>query len=257
MKKSTRLSPLVLTALIAACASTQEPNSADQGTQSPTAATTPAPSARGVERSGPSASTPGSTAVTTQRAGAPDQSSVYFDYDHDEIKPQFRGVIEDHAKFLRQNPAIHARIEGNADERGSREYNVALGQRRAEAVMKALSLLGVPADLLAEKGAVCTEVAEAMASGALARTPADAAIAITGVAGPGGGSVEKPVGTVWIALVSAERIETKRLSLWGDRDEIRRNVFSKNHSRSTRPAARRADRHRQKTRDRAVVSRPT
>jgi peptidoglycan-associated lipoprotein len=146
--KTTRLLSLVLPALIAACASTEEQKPADQGTQSPAAATTPAPSARGGERSGPAASTPrtpGSTS-TTARTGAPGQSSVYFDYDHDEIKPQFRGVIEEHAKYLRQNPAIHARIEGNADERGSREYNVALGQRRAEAVMKALSLLGVPAD---------------------------------------------------------------------------------------------------------------
>jgi len=142
--KSTRLLPLVLTALIAACASTQEQKPADQGT-SP-AAPTPAPSARAVERSGPAATTPGSTATATAKAGAPGQHSIYFDYDHDETKPQFRGVIEADAKYLRENPAIHARIEGNADERGSREYNVALGQRRAEAVMKALSLLGVPAD---------------------------------------------------------------------------------------------------------------
>jgi peptidoglycan-associated lipoprotein len=148
MKKSTRLLPLMLTALIAACASTEEQKPADQGTQSP-AAPTAAPSARAIERSGPAATTPrtpGSSLTANARTGTPGQSSIYFDYDHDEIKPQFRGVLEDHAKYLRQNPAIHARIEGNADERGSREYNVALGQRRAEAVMKALSLLGVPAD---------------------------------------------------------------------------------------------------------------
>jgi peptidoglycan-associated lipoprotein len=145
MKKSTRLLPLMLTALIAACASTEEQKPADQGTQSPASPT--APSARAVERSGPAATTPRTPGSSlTAKTGAPGQSSIYFDYDHDEIKPQFRGVIEDHAKYLRQNPTIHARIEGNADERGSREYNVALGQRRAEAVMKALSLLGVPAD---------------------------------------------------------------------------------------------------------------
>ena len=146
--KSTRLLPLVLTALIAACASTQEQTPADQATQSPAAAPTPAPSARAVERSGPASTprTPGSTRAPTARTGAPGQHSIYFDYDRDEIKPQFRGVIEADAKYLRENPAAHARIEGNADERGSREYNLALGQRRAEAVMKALSLLGVPAD---------------------------------------------------------------------------------------------------------------
>jgi peptidoglycan-associated lipoprotein len=146
--KSTRLLPLVLTALIAACASTQEQTPADQATQSPAAAPTPAPSARAVERSGPASTprTPGSTATSTARSGAPGQHSIYFDYDRDEIKPQFRGAIEGDAKYLRENPAAHARIEGNADERGSREYNVALGQRRAEAVMKALGLLGVPAE---------------------------------------------------------------------------------------------------------------
>jgi peptidoglycan-associated lipoprotein len=148
MKKA-RLLSLVLPAIIAACASTEEQKPADQAAQSPATTTTTAPSARGVERSGPAASTPrtpGSTATAAASPGAPGQTSIYFDYDHDEIKPQFRGVIEEHAKYLRQNPAIHARIEGNADERGSREYNIALGQRRAEAVMKALNLLGVPAD---------------------------------------------------------------------------------------------------------------
>jgi peptidoglycan-associated lipoprotein len=52
-------------------------------------------------------------------------------------------VIEENAKYLRENPSVRIRIEGNCDERGSREYNVALGQRRAEAVMKTLTLLGV------------------------------------------------------------------------------------------------------------------
>ncbi len=148
--KSTRLLPLVLTALVAACASTQEEKPADQGTQSPAAATTPAPSARALDRSSPATTTtlraPSSTTTSGAKSSAPGPHSIYFDYDRDEIKPQFQGVIADDAKYLRENPAAHARIEGNADERGSREYNVALGQRRAEAVMKALRLLGVPAD---------------------------------------------------------------------------------------------------------------
>ncbi len=147
--KSTRLLPLVLTALIAACASTQEEKPADQATQSPAAATTPAPSTRTLDRSSPATTTlrtPSSTTTSSAKSTSPGPQSIYFDYDRDEIKPQFQGVIADDAKYLRENPAAHARIEGNADERGSREYNVALGQRRAEAVMKALRLLGVPAD---------------------------------------------------------------------------------------------------------------
>jgi peptidoglycan-associated lipoprotein len=146
--RSTRLLPLLLTACLVACASTEEQKPADTGMQSPSGTPGTAPMSRGTDRPGvagaPSRGTSG-TSGGQARKGAPGQNTVFFDYDKDEIKPQFRGVVEDHARYLRENPAIRARIEGNADERGSREYNVALGQRRAEAVMKALSLLGVPA----------------------------------------------------------------------------------------------------------------
>jgi nicotinamide-nucleotide amidase len=83
------------------------------------------------------------------------------------------------------------------------------------------SLLGVPDSLLREHGAVSEPVVRAMASGARAATGVDAALAITGVAGPGGGSPEKPVGTVWIALDFRGVVEVRLLNLWGDRDEIR------------------------------------
>lgn len=63
-------------------------------------------------------------------------------------------------------------------------------------------LLGVPADLIARLGAVSGEVAEAMATGALAHSRADVAVAVTGIAGPGGGSAEKPVGLVYVASAS-------------------------------------------------------
>ena len=68
--------------------------------------------------------------------------SVYFDYDQYVIKDEFKPLIEAHAKFLVKNPSYKVLIQGNADERGSREYNLALGQKRAEAVKKALALLG-------------------------------------------------------------------------------------------------------------------
>lgn len=68
---------------------------------------------------------------------------VYFDYDSNEIKPQFQSIIDAHARFLRANPQRKVALEGHTDERGGREYNLALGQRRAEAVRRALSLLGV------------------------------------------------------------------------------------------------------------------
>lgn len=82
-------------------------------------------------------------------------------------------------------------------------------------------LLGVDARTLEAHGAVSREVAEAMAGGARTRTGADAAVAITGVAGPGGGTEEKPVGTVWIAASVAGRREARRFRFDGDRRAVR------------------------------------
>ena len=84
-------------------------------------------------------------------------------------------------------------------------------------------LLGVPAELIVRHGAVSGEVAAAMAAGALTRTPAHAAVAVTGIAGPGGATPGKPVGTVWIAVASRERPPAAtHLQLDGDRAAIRR-----------------------------------
>ena len=69
---------------------------------------------------------------------------VYFDYDSYVVKPEFQSLIEGHARFLKANNGRRVAIEGHTDERGGREYNLALGQRRSEAVRRALGLLGVP-----------------------------------------------------------------------------------------------------------------
>jgi peptidoglycan-associated lipoprotein len=68
---------------------------------------------------------------------------VYFDFDSFVVKDEFRGVVESHAKFLGANRAKRILVEGHTDERGGREYNLALGQKRSEAVQKSLLLLGV------------------------------------------------------------------------------------------------------------------
>lgn len=68
---------------------------------------------------------------------------VYFDYDSFAIRPEFQSVIDSHAKFIRSDKNRKVMIEGHTDERGGREYNLALGQKRAEAVRRALGLLGV------------------------------------------------------------------------------------------------------------------
>ena len=82
-------------------------------------------------------------------------------------------------------------------------------------------MLGVPAALIEDYGAVSEPVANAMASGALRNSEADYAIAVTGVAGPGGGSEDKPVGTVWIAVASAEHVEAQCHLFAGDRAAVR------------------------------------
>ena len=68
---------------------------------------------------------------------------VYFDYDSYVIKPEFQSLIEAHARFIKSSANRKVMVEGHTDERGGREYNLALGQKRAEAVRRALALLGV------------------------------------------------------------------------------------------------------------------
>lgn len=70
---------------------------------------------------------------------------IYFDYDSSNIRADFRSTIEAHAAYLAANPGVAISLEGHADERGSREYNLALGERRALSVRKQLVLLGASA----------------------------------------------------------------------------------------------------------------
>jgi nicotinamide-nucleotide amidase len=86
------------------------------------------------------------------------------------------------------------------------------------------ALLDVPSGLLEHQGAVSEAVVRAMASGARAATGASVGVAITGIAGPGGGTEEKPVGTVWIASDLEGAVESRRLRLIGDRAEVRQRA---------------------------------
>jgi len=70
------------------------------------------------------------------------QRSIYYDYDKFDVKDEYRALVEAHAKYLRENPSARMLIQGNTDERGSREYNVGLGQRRSDGVKRMLTLLG-------------------------------------------------------------------------------------------------------------------
>ena len=68
---------------------------------------------------------------------------VYFDFDKSDIKSEAREIIEAHARYLSANPSVRIVVEGHCDERGTREYNLSLGERRAKAVQQVVSLLGV------------------------------------------------------------------------------------------------------------------
>jgi len=91
---------------------------------------------------------------------------VYFDFDKSDIKPQFEEIMACHAKYLQDRPSAHIRLEGNADERGTREYNLGLGERRGNAVAAALEADGASADQITvvsygEEHPVCREHNEA------------------------------------------------------------------------------------------------
>lgn len=94
------------------------------------------------------ASKPSPSVATTEPRKDPNSPlaarSIYFDYDDFSVKADYRSVIEAHGRFLSKNTKLQVRLEGNADERGSKEYNLALGQKRAETVRKALVMMGVP-----------------------------------------------------------------------------------------------------------------
>jgi peptidoglycan-associated lipoprotein len=71
--------------------------------------------------------------------------SIFFDYDSNQVKEEFRPIVAAHARYLTQNKNAKMIIQGNTDERGSREYNLALGQRRADSVKQMMTVLGAEA----------------------------------------------------------------------------------------------------------------
>jgi peptidoglycan-associated lipoprotein len=138
----TSLFTAVAAVVLAACSSTPDTPSA-----SLTAAVTPPPStARAPANPTPTASSTVATVVIPAHKDPKStismRRSVYFDYDDFSVKAEFGSVVEQHAKYLQTNPVLTIRVEGNADERGSAEYNLALGQKRAQAVVNALRIYG-------------------------------------------------------------------------------------------------------------------
>ncbi len=102
---------------------------------------TPAASDAGAGAAG--ADNTGATGGSAASAPAGVARLVYFDFDSSEIRPEFVPVIAAHARAIAANASIHVRLEGHTDERGSPEYNIGLGERRAQNVRRALLLQGV------------------------------------------------------------------------------------------------------------------
>ena len=118
-----------------------------------------------VTRVQPDSLDPNSIAALKDPRSPLSKRSVYFDYDSYVVKDEYQALLAAHGKFLSTYPKMKMLIQGNADERGSREYNLALGQKRADAVRKALALLGAREDQmesvsLGEEKPVCTEATE-------------------------------------------------------------------------------------------------
>jgi peptidoglycan-associated lipoprotein len=122
MKTSSLLYSVLVLGVLAGCACPPKSAAPMAATEQPAAAA-PAPEPKAV-------------------VGAP-KGSVYFDYDKSDIKAKYQPVVEAYAKYLKANPGASVTVQGNTDERGSSEYNLGLGQRRADAVKNALLLLGV------------------------------------------------------------------------------------------------------------------
>jgi peptidoglycan-associated lipoprotein len=123
----------VMAAFLASCASesTVDQSTGASSPQAHAAESSPAPQAAAQPR----------PAATT--AAEPSKRSVYYEFDRYDVKDEYRALVEAHARYLREHPRAQVAVQGNADERGSREYNLALGQRRSEGVKKMLTLLGV------------------------------------------------------------------------------------------------------------------
>ncbi|ADE10761.1 peptidoglycan-associated lipoprotein Pal [Sideroxydans lithotrophicus] len=132
---------IILVNLLAACATEKPKEAATEPTPAATTETT-APATAAAE---PAQTSTAAEAAANAEAAIPEIRSVYFPFDVDAVQDGDRAAIQAHGAYLGKNDSVKVRVEGNADERGSTEYNLALGQRRANNVKKLLVLSGAKA----------------------------------------------------------------------------------------------------------------
>lgn len=137
--------PLFFSLILVGCASQVTPDSSSAAAPTVTASPAAPVSAPVAPPAASQESALARAAAAAKAALGAREPSVYFDLDRFDIKPQYQETIIAFANYLQTDPKSRLVIEGHADERGTTEYNLALGQKRAEAVSKALGLLGVPA----------------------------------------------------------------------------------------------------------------
>ena len=153
MKKWTTIfaAGFTMVGLLAGCSSTPKDEGAKVEDRKPSVATTTPTT----PQTTPPRTDPGATGVKPQSTVGGDplkdpsnilsRRSVFFDYDSNAVKEEFRPLVTAHANYISKARQQRMTIQGNTDERGSREYNLALGQRRADAVKQMMTLLGAPA----------------------------------------------------------------------------------------------------------------
>ncbi|MGE5757396.1 MAG: peptidoglycan-associated lipoprotein Pal [Sideroxydans sp.] len=132
---------IILVNLLAACASEKAKEPVAEPAAAPAAeapVTAPAETAQ-------TATAPVAEATAAPEAAVPEVRSVYFPFDVDVVQPADRAAVQQHGAYLAKNSSAKVRVEGNCDERGSSEYNLGLGQRRANNVRKLLVLSGAQA----------------------------------------------------------------------------------------------------------------
>jgi peptidoglycan-associated lipoprotein len=140
------LTVVLATAILAACSSTPTKEQDGAAVEDRSGSTSAPPASS----KGPTTTPMQPKAVTGDPLKDPSnvlsKRSIYFELDSNIVKEEFKPLVAAHARYLQQNRGQKMTVQGNADERGSREYNLALGQRRADAVKQMMTLLGAQGD---------------------------------------------------------------------------------------------------------------
>jgi peptidoglycan-associated lipoprotein len=143
MHKSLTMLLVAATLALGGCGGHKPVNpGAEAGTSVPPNGTTESSGAQGAGASAGETAAAGNEDAAGPLEGTLAQRIIYFDFDNSEIKGAGIDVVAAHAKYLAAHPNAHVRLEGHTDERGSREYNIGLGERRAQSVRRSLLLQG-------------------------------------------------------------------------------------------------------------------